>query len=217
MSHIVVFQGDSITDGNRTRDPRDFWDLNHYLGHGYAQMVAARLGADHPDRDFIFHNRGVTGNRILDMYARWREDAMNLNPDTISILIGVNDCGSEINGGIGSDAARFERIFRMLLDETRAARPAINLIIMEPFILPCGLVGEKFDEWHALITPIQQILPSIARDYNATYIPLQQLFNDLCQKREASYWLWDGVHPTAAGHEIITRQWIEAFEAQNTI
>lgn len=217
MSHIVVFQGDSITDGNRTKDSKNFWDLNHYLGHGYAQMVAARLGADFPDKDFKFHNRGVSGNRILDMYARWREDAICLMPNTISILIGVNDCGAEINNHSGSRIDKYERIYRMMLDETRQALPGVNLVLMEPFILPVGSIGEKFAQWQELIVPQQQILPKIAEDYNAAYVPLQEKFNKLCEKREASYWLWDGVHPTAAGHEIIARQWVKAYATLNVI
>lgn len=217
MSHTIVFQGDSITDGNRTKDSRNFWDLNHYLGHGYAQMVAARLGADYPATDFRAHNRGISGNRILDMYARWREDALCLSPDTISILIGVNDCGSEIERGAGSRADRYEKIYRMMLDETRALLPGVNLVLMEPFVLPVGSVGEKFDQWQALIAPIQQVLPQIAHDYGAAFVPLQQTFNRLCSRREAAYWLWDGVHPTAAGHEIIAREWMKAFSALNVI
>lgn len=217
MAHVIVFQGDSITDGNRTKDARNFWDLNHYLGHGYAQMVAARLGVDYPDKDFKCHNRGISGNRILDMYARWREDAISLLPDTISILIGVNDCGAEISSHSGSRVDKYERIFRMMLDETRTALPGVKLVLMEPFVLPVGTVGEKFNKWQELIQPIQRTLPIIADDYGAVYVPLQERFNKLCRVREASYWLWDGVHPTAAGHEVIARQWVKAYATLNVI
>jgi len=217
MAHVIVFQGDSITDGNRTKDSRNFWDLNHYLGHGYAQMVAARLGADYPDKDFKCHNRGISGNRILDMYARWREDAICLLPDTISILIGVNDCGAEITNNSGSRADKYERIYRMMLDETRTALPGVKLVLMEPFVLPAGPVAEKYAKWQELLHPIQQTLPVIADDYGAAYVPLQERFNRLCKVREASYWLWDGVHPTAAGHEVIARQWVKAYATLNVI
>ena len=217
MAHTIVFQGDSITDGNRTKDARNFWDLNHYLGHGYAQMVAARLGVDYPDKDFKVHNRGISGNRILDMYARWREDAICLLPDTISILIGVNDCGAEISNNSGSRADKYERIYRMMLDETRTALPGVKLVIMEPFLLPVGSVGEKYDKWLEVLQPIQRTLPVIADDYGAAYVPLQERFNKLCKVREASYWLWDGVHPTAAGHEVIARQWVKAYATLNVI
>ena len=92
-----------------------------------------------------------------------------------------------------------------------------NLVLMEPFILPVGSIGEKFDKWQELIMPIQAALPKIAEDYDAAYVPLQKKFNALCEKREASYWLWDGVHPTAAGHEVVARQWVKAYATLNVI
>lgn len=217
MSHTIVFQGDSITDGNRYKDPKTFWDLNHYLGHGYCEMAAARLGADYPDRDFKVHNRGLSGNRLLDMYARWREDTISLLPDTISILVGINDCGAEISRNAGSPPDRFDRIFRMMLDETRTALPGVKLLILEPFVLPVGERAEKFDRWQELITPIQALLPVIADDYDAVFVPLQKKFNALSRVREESYWLWDGVHPTPAGHEIIAREWVKGFAALNQL
>ncbi len=217
MAHVIVFQGDSITDGNRTKDARSYWDLNHYLGHGYAQMVSARLGVDYPEKDFVCHNRGISGNRILDMYARWREDAICLMPNTVSVLIGVNDCGSEIEKRAGSRADKYERIYRMMLDETRAALPGVKLVLMEPFILPVGNVGQNYSKWQELMIPIQQTLPGIAADYDAAFVPLQKKFERLCEKREARYWLWDGIHPTAAGHEVIARQWVKAYATLNVI
>ena len=217
MAHVIVFQGDSITDGNRTKDVKNFWDLNHYLGHGYAQMVSARLAVDYPEKDFVCHNRGVSGNRILDMYARWREDAICLMPNTISILVGVNDCGAEINNNSGSRIDKYERICRMMLDETRTALPGVKLLILEPFVLPVGERAEKFDRWQELITPIQALLPVIADDYDAVFVPLQKKFNALSRVREESYWLWDGVHPTPAGHEIIAREWVKGFAALNQL
>ena len=215
MSHTIVFQGDSITDGNRTKDPKNFWDLNHYLGHGYVQMAAARLGADYPDRDFRVHNRGMSGNRILDMYARWREDTIRLLPDTISVLVGVNDCGAEVESNTGTPADKYDRVYRMMLDETRAALPGVKLILMEPFILPVGKIADRWSRWQELIVPIQQALPAIAEDYDAVFVPLQARFTELCQVREPSYWLWDGCHPTPAGHEVITRAWVRGFSAIN--
>ncbi len=212
MSHVIVFQGDSITDGNRTKNPDGFWDLNHYLGHGYAQMAAARLGAEYPEADYIAHNRGLSGNRILDIYARWKEDAINLRPDTISLLAGVNDSGAEVDRQAGSRADRFERILRMMLDEAREALPQVRLILMEPFLLPVkGKAADQFEQRYAVLEGIQRVLPTVARDYGAAFVPLQNTFEALCSRREASWWLWDGVHPTAAGHEIITRAWMDAF------
>src|SRR5665213_406766 len=82
-----LFQGDSITDGNRSRN----MDWNHVLGHGYAYLIAARLWFDLPHKGFHFFNRGVSGNTVTDLAARWDNDTIALKPDVLSILVGVND------------------------------------------------------------------------------------------------------------------------------
>ena len=111
----ILFQGDSITDGNwgRNQDP------NHILGHGYVYLIAAQLGLEFAQSQPLFINRGVSGNRVSDLYARWNEDAFSLKPDLISILAGVNDAGRIIQGQPEGATDRFERIYRQLLSETR--------------------------------------------------------------------------------------------------
>jgi lysophospholipase L1-like esterase len=73
---VILFQGDSITDGNRTRDN----DWNHVMGHGYACLLASRLWYDHPDKKFHFYNRGISGNKVTDLAARWQTDTLALKP-----------------------------------------------------------------------------------------------------------------------------------------
>src|SRR5580693_2752855 len=85
----ILFQGDSITDGNRGRS----LDPNHILGHGYAFIIAAKFGAAFPEANLEFFNRGVSGNTVLDLEKRWQKDTLDLRPDVLSILIGVNDRG----------------------------------------------------------------------------------------------------------------------------
>jgi len=128
MSKIILFQGDSITDCGRTRDN----DFN--TGNGYATLVKASLGLDNPD-DYVFINRGVGGNRIVDMYARIKTDFINLNPDYASIYIGVNDTWHELWYKNGVDTAKFEKIYTMFIDEVKEACPLIKLIIIAPYVL----------------------------------------------------------------------------------
>ena len=211
MSYTLLFQGDSITDGNRYKDPSTFWDLNHYLGHGYAEMCAGKLAADYPEADFRIHNRGLSGNRVIDLHARWDVDAYALKPDILSILIGVNDCGHALRCGIKSVAKKYDKYYRLLLDETYEQLPDVKLILMEPFILPVKTVAEQREEWESLLKPLQELLPAIAEEYKAVYVPLQDRFNELAKVREPSYWMWDGIHPTTAGHEILSREWMKGF------
>jgi lysophospholipase L1-like esterase len=200
----ILFQGDSITDGNRTRDE----DPNHVMGHGYAFLIASRLGFDYADRGFQFFNRGISGNRIVDLFGRWKEDTLNLKPDILSILIGVND----VNGrfwDVGVSAKKFEQVYDMLLTETKEELPHIQLVICEPFILPVGRVKENLDYFTKEIKLRQEAAKRIAEKHGAIYIPLQADFEEAAKQAEDTYWMWDGIHPTTAGHELIARKWLQ--------
>ena len=132
MKTTILFQGDSITDCGRAAAPAAGYS-NGGMGPGYAGLVMARTMRDHPARDWNFLNRGISGNRIVDLYARWRVDCINLEPDVLSILIGVNDVWHEKSSN-GVEAPRFERFYRELLTWTKAERPAIRLVVLEPFL-----------------------------------------------------------------------------------
>ncbi len=133
----ILFQGDSITDGNRGRGP----DPNHILGHGYAFLIAARFGGHFPELELDFMNRGVSGNTAPDLEKRWRQDTLELKPDLLSVLIGVNDLGH------GLPLDQFEPTYDRLLGEAKAANPAIRLVLCEPFGLPTGKRKETWISW----------------------------------------------------------------------
>ena len=206
----ILFQGDSITDGLREKNRDRAWDLNHQMGHGYAFLVNARWGAQYPERRFAFINRGISGNRIADLYGRWQEDAVNLRPDVLSILVGINDVGFTMWEQSGSGPERFGRIYQLLLDEARAANPALLTVLMEPFVMPVGDRKDTYQDWLSLLRPLQEQTRLIAERNGAIFIPLQERFERLCQVREASYWVWDGIHPTVSGHQVIADAWMEA-------
>lgn len=134
----ILFQGDSVTDGNRYKDKSQEWDLNHQMGHSYPYVINALLGSKYPEKGYIFKNRGISGNRITDLFGRWKEDAINLKPDILSILIGVNDCNSQLSEHTGSSPEKYERVFHMLLDEMKEANENVQFVLCEPFILPTG-------------------------------------------------------------------------------
>ncbi len=207
MSKVILFQGDSITDGNRLRDNE--WDLNHQMGHGYAYIVNSTLGSKYPEKNLRFVNKGITGNRVSDLYGRWLEDTLKINPDILSILVGINDCEQLRYYGNGSDAVRFEKIYRLLLDDAKEKNPDIKFVLMEPFGLPVGEREEKSEEMFALLKGYQEATKRVAEDYGAIFIPLQSIFNELSEKYSPDYWSWDGVHPTVCGHGIIADMWME--------
>ena len=110
QNEIILFQGDSITDGNRGRN----LEPNHVMGHGYQFIVGAKLHVDNIDKNIQTFNRGISGNRISDLYGRWLEDCINLKPTMLSILIGVNDILHAFEENSGSSPERYEKIYRML-------------------------------------------------------------------------------------------------------
>lgn len=187
----VLFQGDSITDGNRGRSA----DPNHILGHGYAFIIAARHGAAFPERKLDFFNRGVSGNTVLDLEKRWPKDTLALKPDLLSVMIGVNDLSRNVS------LEAYEATYDKLLSDARAQNPKLKLVLMEPFVrhpgkpVPEGIVAR------------QAIVAKLAQKHGAALVKLQKLFDDAAAKTADDYWVWDSVHPTYRGHQLLADEW----------
>lgn len=196
----VLFQGDSITDMNRGRTA----DPNHVLGHSYAFIVASKAVSTYPNRKVEFMNRGVSGNTVKDLDARWQSDTLDLKPDILSILIGVNDLG------FGVPAADYESQYDRLLARTIAALPSVKLVLCEPFGLPTGGLKDGWDKRRADLAERQAIVLRLAEKYHATFVPLQSVFDDACRRAPADTWIWDGVHPTYAGQHLVADAWVSA-------
>ncbi len=210
MIRKVLFWGDSITDGGRLKGRENEWDQNHQIGHCYAYLISARLGLEHPERGFSFFDRGVSGFRAGDLYAHIHEDALALNPDCVSILIGVNDCLQKFREGVGGDPAWFAQTCRLILRDLREKLPNVSLVLCEPFSLPVGSIAEEYPRWESILRPLQEAVPQLAEEFGAAFVPLQKPFSDACRLREASYWVWDGIHPTVSGHALLAREWMKA-------
>lgn len=201
----ILFQGDSITDAGRVRENDD------KAGTGYPQLVKASLGFEFPGK-YEFINRGIGGNRVVDLYARIKKDIINLSPDVMSILIGVNDVwheyGEEPNG---VDADKYYKVYDMLIEEVKAALPDIKIMILEPFVLREYATDKKWDVFEPEVKKRARMAKKISQKYNLPFIELQEGFDKLAETTGAGYWLSDGVHPSAMGHEYIKNEWIKAF------
>ena len=204
----ILFQGDSITDGGRGREQ----DINHDMGHGYAFLIASLLGYEQPEQQYQFFNRGISGNRIVDLFGRWQEDTLNLKPDVLSILVGVNDVGREFSEQAGVSAVKYEKVYASLIEESKSQLPDIEFVICEPFILPVGKVKDNWKEWNDEVCQRQEAAKRISAAYGTIYVPLQEPFNDACRQADESYWIWDGIHPTPAGHQLIANEWIKSVK-----
>lgn len=208
----ILFQGDSITDCSRIRE--SFY--NH--GTGYAFMVRGDLFLNEPGQ-YETINRGIGGNRIVDLYARIKMDIINLKPDYMSILIGVNDVWHEYGSQNGVDTVKFEMIYDMLISEVKQALPDIKIMIMEPFTLPGSATAstdEHPDRWDYFSTEVSlraAAAKKIAKKHNLVFVPLQEVLDKAYASLPINdYWLSDGVHPTAAGHTLIKNEWLKAFD-----
>ena len=199
----VLFQGDSITDAGRTRDN------DAETGRGYPTLIAAKLGVDEPGR-YEFLNRGISGNRSVDLLTRVKRDMINLKPDIMSILIGINDVWHELNSD-GVDAQRYEIYYDMIVSELKEALPNLKIMIIEPFVLRVSATEEHWDYVRMETEKRADAAKRTAQKYNLVFIPLMKKFDEAAKIVQPSYWLADGVHPTAAGHELIAREWIQAF------
>lgn len=210
MAVRILFQGDSITDAARNRD--DFYGM----GVGYPNLVKGRLGTEHP-LDFEFLNRGVSGNRIVDLYARIKQDFINLHPDVASIYIGVNDVWHEINRQNGVSTEKFEKIYEMLLEEVYEALGEIKLILISPFVLlgtatvSTEDVPDRYERFRADVAEKAAVCKKLAEKYGLPLVELAPIFDAACERAPATHWTVDGVHPTVCGHELITREWLAAF------
>lgn len=192
----ILFQGDSITDGNRGRSA----DPNHILGHGYAFITAARHGAAFAESKLDFMNRGVSGNTVLELEKRWQKDTLDLKPDVLSILIGVNDHSR----GVPLD--QFEQIYDKLLTDAQTANPKIKLVLCEPFLKPTGKIGEA-------IVKRQEVVARLAKKHGAALVQFQRVFDEAAKRAPADVWVWDNVHPTYRGHQLMADEWERVVRA----
>jgi acyl-CoA thioesterase-1 len=199
----VLFYGDSITDAGRNRDAQA-GDTSGW-GSGYAQQISARLSCDLADYGLTFSNKGISGNRIYDLESRLHSDVLSLEPDFVSILIGINDTWRRYDSGVVSEVNEFAASYRRILE--KLANAQIQIILLEPFLLP---VPEDRHAWRDDLNPKIDAIRNLARDFEATYVPLDGLFAAASTRREASFWLPDGVHPSPMGHALISQAWIEA-------
>ncbi len=219
----ALFIGDSITDGAWGHDcegkpskERSHGDLNHIYGHGYMYLCASELQSKYPERDIQFFNRGISGHTLKMMVDRWGEDCIDLQPDLVSILIGTNDVEYYVGRDTITEPFDFkawDEMYRYALDTLQTACHNVQIVLCTPFVAPSGWRGEapNFVLRQSLIDSLDVHTEQIAKDYGARLVRFDALFKELekIQPRK-DYWIWDGIHPTAAGHRRMADVWLES-------
>jgi lysophospholipase L1-like esterase len=185
---LILFQGDSITDMNWGRKQQD---RNHYLGHSYVYLIAARLGVDLARQRLDILTRGISGSAVANLRQRWQTDAIDMKPDLLSILIGTND----VNLGVQPDA--FEADYRWILDASRKANPGLRLVLLDPFVLRSGSLASD-PAWttrRSATDRMRVVVARLAKDYDAVHVRTQDVFDRAAEADSPEQWIWDGVHP----------------------
>lgn len=209
----ILFQGDSITDAGRNRSRENNVNDSAALGKGYAYLTAAQLLADRAGDGLKIYNRGISGNKVFQLADRWDKDCLNLKPDVLSILIGVNDIWHALNGKYDGTVEKYENDYRALLERTRRALPNVKLVICEPFVLRCGAVDEK---WFPEFDRYRASARRISKEFNTLFVPFQSMFNEACKQAPPDYWAADGVHPTMAGASLMAQTWVRTVTNTRT-
>ena len=143
-----------------------------------------------------------------DLLARWQTDCIDLEPDLVSILIGVNDLWHKFDGRYTGSVADYESGYRELIEQTRQALPRATLVLCEPFVLRTGVVSAR---WFPEFDQRRDVVGRLALEYQTLFVPFQSSFDRALSDDSApAYWAADGVHPTAAGHQLLADAWLAA-------
>lgn len=207
----LLFIGDSITDMKWGRNEKD---RNHYLGHSYVYLIASRLGVDMPQAKLEFFNRGHSGNRIANLKTRWQKDVIEMKPDLLSVLIGVNDRKVEKVSDFAAD--QWEADYRDVLTRAREANAKLRIVLLDPFVLQSGWWMTKGGQWdtsRAQIDKMCAIVARLAGEFGAVHVKTQEVFDAAAKAVSPEQWIWDGVHPLPQGHELIARNWLQVVSA----
>ncbi|MFZ9936662.1 MAG: SGNH/GDSL hydrolase family protein [Luteolibacter sp.] len=200
---VILFQGDSITDAGRKKEVTEA-NQPKGLGTGYAAMIAGQILLAHGGHELKCHNRGISGNKIPDLAARWDQDVIALKPDVLSIMIGVNDLWHTFAFGNKYKATidDYETGYRALIERTLKKLPGVRIVICEPF------TTRTSDEFKPL-AQFRAVSKKLAEEKQLTFVPFQSMFDEAVKSAPAEFWLTDGIHPSTSGHAIMADFWRE--------
>lgn len=206
-NHNILFQGDSITDAGRDKK-NQVPNQQKAFGRGYAWMAASNLLVGQPELGLTIHNRGISGNKVHQLADRWERDCLELKPDILSILIGVNDIWHGLNGKYNGTVETYEKDFLALMERTNKALPNTKFVICEPFVLKCGAVNDK---WFPEFDKYRASARKVADQNGAVFVPFQSMFDQAVKYAPPAHWAGDGVHPSPHGASLMAHFWLQSL------
>ena len=204
---VILFQGDSITDAGREKDTKTP-NTSPMMGSGYVIQAAGELLFKHAEKNLTIYNKGISGNKVYQLAERWNTDCIDLKPNVLSILIGVNDFWHTKTGGYQGTAKTYEDDFRALLKRTLTALPNVKFIIGEPFAVTG--VRAVDNSWYPEFDRYREAAGKLADEFKAAFIPYQKVFDEAQKRAPGVYWTHDGVHASLAGAHLMANAWMEA-------
>ena len=197
----ILFQGDSITDVGR-RDTLDG------LGTGYVSIINGLVNCLKPELELKILNRGIGGDRTVELLKRWKEDCEDIVPDVLSIKIGVNDVWRILGSWDGQtyvNPVEYQANYRELLDRALAVGVR-QLVLCSPTTIENGTDAQV----NALLEERVSIVKALASEYKAIYVPFAEVQRSLIHSRPEVYWTTDGCHPSSSGHASLAWTWLKA-------
>lgn len=220
----VLFIGDSLTDGGwgasggkaLPSEQRNHWDWNHLLGHGYMYLCAAHYMGHEPQKELQFFNRGNGGDKLQDIIDRWQKDCIDIHPDVVSILIGVNDAGAWERSGTDEkfDIKDWEKRYEALIATTRQLLPGTRIVLCTPFVVNSGNIEKNntYALYNETCQQMAKVVRKLCKKHHLVCVEFDKLFENLATDYPTIpliHWSWDGIHPTPAGHQLMADLWIK--------
>lgn len=209
-NNVILFQGDSITDAGRNKDTKTP-NTSPMMGNGYVIQAAGQLLFKYANKNLSIYNKGISGNKVYQLAERWDNDCINLKPDVLSILIGVNDFWHTKSGDYKGTVKTYEDDYRALLQRTKKALPNVKLIIGEPFAV--NGIKAVDDSWYPAFNGYREAAKRLADEFDAVFIPYQKVFDEAQKEAPGVYWTHDGVHASLAGAQLMANAWLQAVKS----
>jgi len=208
----ILLQGDSITDAGRDRKRENIANDPRALGRGYAYNIASTLLEQRPDDNLKFYNRGNSGWKVPQLAETWTKNCIDIKPDVLSILIGVNDYWHTVAFGkkFKGTPETYENDYHALLKRTVKELPGIKIVICEPFALRCG--KNVKDSWFPTFDKYRAAAKKMSEEFNTLFLPLQSIFEDASKDTPLNFWARDGIHPSGPGAQLMAQEWLKVVE-----